>query len=188
LNHNSGEGFQLPSWGSTQSAIDFVVGVAQTFRAGDRWQELVDAVGAREILLVGHQNVDPPGTDVVDVATVTETGTDEEFTHTKESLLIPELQLGETYRRLGGICEMMVHYVQVDGNQKDTTCGHRDSLLEQVDTFPVPQFYTNSEPAISPAFEIQRRIEGAFGKPDLPLNRQYLQNNAGDPKASCVVQ
>ncbi|KAE8449007.1 hypothetical protein EG329_008595 [Mollisiaceae sp. DMI_Dod_QoI] len=121
-----------------QSATDFVLNIAYFAREGARWQELIDAVSSPEIMLIGrdhdeecdeengddHKNEITSATDLeeqfhkdyksIDIARIIKSGHNDVFAKMKELLLLPDLQLKETCRRLSGISQLINRLGEVE--------------------------------------------------------------------------
>ncbi|KAJ9621080.1 hypothetical protein H2204_012061 [Knufia peltigerae] len=115
--------------GKSQSALKDIIAAARRIREGDRWRELVEVFGAREVLLVDAyhakcrfrfgklsecdihtefgdvKNLEccPESQPSFSIDRIVKKGTDEIFATLKAILLTPELQMQVTLRRLSGL-------------------------------------------------------------------------------------
>jgi hypothetical protein len=120
------------------SVINFTKSIVNVLREGGRWQELIDAVAAPEILLIdpdhcqkicekdgdGHESeilsVRSLEKDfhkdykLIDVAKITKLGGDDVFAKMKELLLMPDLKLKETCQCLSGLLQLLNRLGEVD--------------------------------------------------------------------------
>ena len=123
-----------------ESATDFILSLIYMLREGSRWQELIDAVAAPEILLIGplpgekycEEDSDDHETEIpsvgslekdfhkdyksMDIIKIIKSGDDDVFAKMKELLLIPDLQLKETCQRLSGVLKLITRLGEVEEN------------------------------------------------------------------------
>lgn len=184
-----------------QSATDFFVSVAHRVREGERWQELIDTVGAQEILLIGRDHEEDDDEDDEDnedelqnewilekrfhkdftsmnIAKLTKTGNNDVFAKMKELLMMPDLLLKETCQRLIGLSQMISHLNEVDAS------------LTLEDAFLV----LSKDNTISPhtsflASEIHRRCGEVLGRPEpepeLEIDDEETSRNEFNSEGIC---
>jgi len=168
-----------------ESVTDFVISIVRMVREGGRWLELIDAVGAPEILLIGrghgdkygdndavdHKNEAPSAAileknfqkdfKLMDIAKTTRSGDDNVFRKMKELLLMPDLRLKETCHRLSGLFQLI-----------DRLGGIEEGLGLENETTPTsgefvkPKTNKNFHLLSSWSCEIERRISKVLRNAD----------------------
>jgi hypothetical protein len=187
----------------THSVEDFVKHISGNIQAGRRWQELIDACGSREILLINEvimyddvktsddwdkdikqrgevdsevDSEDYQKTYLMDEDDVMQNGTDTEFQDLKRILLAPDLCLKATCKRLNGVLVMLERL-----GFSDRLFSHlcQDAKMDNNDERPLStdlkEFLTS---------ETRRRMEEVFGKFEpiciTPLESHEKQDNSNE--------
>lgn len=170
------------------SATDFTLSIALMVREGGRWQELIDAVAAPEILLIGRSNGEErdeeDGDDCkagipsvgslekhfhknnksIDIANITTNGGDDVFAKMKELLLMPDLQLKETCQRLSGLSQLIHRLSEAEENFRlddPEELGTRNNINARK-----LKRGEDFELAISLSSQIQQRVKEVLWQPD----------------------
>jgi hypothetical protein len=87
-----------------------------TLLIGSRWNELIDAIGSEEVLLINEYDHLLCFDEEENPAQVIEEGSDAAFRQYKERLVSSELGLKDTCLRLSGICNMIIALRRMDGD------------------------------------------------------------------------
>ena len=165
-----------------------LVDLAQILREGERWQDLVDTFGAKEVLLIGTKDAadmaGPEYSDIldsdltlgealeqspadVDLDKLMREGSDSLFKELKQYLLRPEVRFKETCHRLNGLYDMVLRLKDLeddrygkygDNNQPDLFARLRQKAKDN-----------NVEQERLSEFlssEITKRIEEVLGEPE----------------------
>lgn len=142
----------------SQSAVGYILKVTRTIREAERWLELVNAIGAPEILLIDakhpkclkigefgdpedHSEIGdvtaleccPKRCPSLSVDRIVTKGTDEVFAKLKETLLAPELQLVVTCQRLSGLVPLIYRLLKTENNKSRV-----DEWCKAAPFFPPP--------------------------------------------------
>jgi hypothetical protein len=168
-----------------ESVTDFVMSIVHMIREGGRWLELIDAVGAPEILLIGrghgdkygendavdHRNAPPSAAileenfkkdyRLVDIAQTTRDGDDDAFRKMKELHLMPDLRLGETCHRLSGLYQLIDRLGGIEEG-----LGLEDEISTTHGEFVKPKTNQKFDLLSSWSCEIEQRIRKVLRKAD----------------------
>jgi hypothetical protein len=168
-----------------ESVTDFVMSIVHMVREGGRWLELIDAVGAPEILLIGrghddkygendavdHKNAPPSAAileenfqkdyRLVDIAKTTRDGDDDVFRKMKELLLMPDLHLKETCHRLSGLYQLIDRLGGIEEG-----LGLEDEISPTHGEFVKPKTNQKFDLLSSWSCEIEQRIRKVLRKAD----------------------
>ena len=168
-----------------ESVTDFVMSIVHMIREGGRWLELIDAVGAPEILLIGrghgdkygendavdHKNAPPSAAileenfqndyRLVDIAKTTRDGDDDAFRKMKELLFMPDLHLKETCHRLSGLYQLIDRLGGIEEG-----LGLEDEILATHGEFVKPKTDQKFDLLSSWSCEIDERIRKVLRKAD----------------------
>ncbi|KAH8814826.1 hypothetical protein F5884DRAFT_851338 [Xylogone sp. PMI_703] len=164
-------------------AADLIVSVAHAIRAAERWHELADAVGSKEVLLIGHYD-------------------------NKSHYDSDDEDGGLTIRKLERLFQQSLPSVNVGGivmkedntflkRQKDAfsdqvkaTCGQLDGISDLIIRFAKACGELTGESSSSQnvaafdlADEINRRIESVFGKYQ-PESESHEESESDDSSSS----
>jgi hypothetical protein len=170
------------------SATYFILTLVLTLREGGRWQELIDAVAAPEILLIGQDRGEKydeeDGDDdenkmpsvgslekhfhedykSMDIDKIIKSGDDDIFAKMKELLLIPDLQLKETCQRLSGLSKLINRLDEVEERMESFEL--EDMVPPTSKEFAKSKEGKDLELALSLSLEIQQRVRGVLWKSD----------------------
>lgn len=179
------------------SPVEHVMLFTRIFREGERWRELVDAVGALEILLIDANHPDclrefssledyceigqtvnleccPTKGPSLGVQRIMNQGTDEVFAKLKKTLLAPELQLELTCQRLSGLFTLIYRLFQKD--EPDLITRWFSQNMHDLTRGPFKDQLPDLDSFL--ISEIPRRIKNAFGSDPFPLHPDWSDDQS----------
>jgi hypothetical protein len=159
------------------SATEKLIEIAQMVREGQRWQDLIDTFGAKDVLFIGTQELSDETPvecgDIVDrdmglvealqkfpidvsLRKLMRRGSDLLFGELKEFLLRPDVRFKETCHRLNGLYDMV-------GRLRDLEkSGDTDNNAQQLEGFLIS--------------EITKRIKEVLGKPEARRDLEHEES------------
>jgi hypothetical protein len=182
------------------SPVQHVMVFSRILREAERWRELVDAVGAPEILLLDANHPKcarnygrtedyseigevvtleccPKRCPSLSVERIMLQGTDEVFAKLKENLTAPELQLELTCQRLSGLVTLIHRLFQRD--QEDPVTKWIANPMHHLTQGPYKDELSDLDSLL--ISEIRHRIDNAFGPDRFPLPSGWSDDeSAGD--------
>ena len=181
-----------------------IVYLAQIMREGERWQDLVNTFGAKEVLLIGTKDADDPvglqygnilDSDLtlgkaleqspadVDLDKLMREGSDSMFKELKQYLLRPEGRFKETCHRLNGLYDMVLRLKDLEEDKvRDNNPPGLFTRLRQTGRSKAKDNDVERE-RLSQflSSEITKRVKEVLGEPE---KKEYSENEESEVNGS----